>query len=276
MVGRVVRGAGLPGPQPGAVPLVPDRRAGRRAHRHRRERRPHPGPDRDHRRGHAARAAVADRTGRRRRVEHHPGSRLLRRDHHRGWSGRPRGRRVRRLRGPADGGDRAQRGGGPGRAELTDRELPRLSGRRLGRPADRSGPPPGAAVRRRDPHRTHGGRPERQGSGARGRTRRRLGDRGPHRRAGERGQLPTSRRVRRRRSGGPRDLLRIGRDRGGRLRRRPRADRRRGQFGRPGRGLLRPARSGGHPRGARRLARALDVVLPRRADPVDRQPQRCS
>ena len=31
VVGRLVRGAGLPGPQPGAVPLVPHRRAGRRS-----------------------------------------------------------------------------------------------------------------------------------------------------------------------------------------------------------------------------------------------------
>ena len=44
VVGGVVRGPRLPGPQPGAVPLVPDRRRGRGADRDRRERRPHRRP----------------------------------------------------------------------------------------------------------------------------------------------------------------------------------------------------------------------------------------
>ena len=241
----------------------------------RRQRRPHPGPDRDHRRRHAARAAVADRAGRRRRVEHDPGGRLLRRDHHRRRTGRSGRGRLRRIGGSADRGDRAQCRWRTGRAELADRELPGLSRRRLGRSADRPGPPSGLAVRGRDPHRAYGGRPEREGPGARGRTRRRLGDRGTHRRAGERGQLPAPRRVRGRRPRRPRDLLRIGRDRGGRLRRRPRADRRRGQLGRAGRRVLRPARAGRDPGGAWGLPRALDVVLPRRSDPLDRQHRRC-
>ena len=87
------------------------------------------------------------------RAEHHPRDRLLRRDHHRRGTGRVGRGRLRRVRGPADGRHRAQRGRRPGRAELADRELPGLSRRGVGRPAHRSGPPAGRALRRRDPHR---------------------------------------------------------------------------------------------------------------------------
>ena len=70
-------------------------------------------------------------------------------------------------------------------------------------------------------------------------------------------------------------LLRFGRDRGRRVRRRARPHRRRRQLGRAGRGVLRPARRPGDAGGARRRPRALDVALPGRADPRDRQHRRC-
>ena len=57
---------------------------------------------------------------------------------------------------------RARRAAGhrrPGRAEHPDRELPRLPGRRVRRPAHRPGPPAGAEVRRRGAHRPRRGRP---------------------------------------------------------------------------------------------------------------------
>ena len=59
----------------------------------------------------------------------------VRRGHHRRRAGRPRGRGVRRLRGPAHARDRARGARRPGRDLVADRELPRLSQRRLGRRA---------------------------------------------------------------------------------------------------------------------------------------------
>ena len=184
LVGRVVRGPGLPGPQSGAVPLVPGRRARRPEVADRGERRPVPGPGGDHRRRARRWCSRRSRSRDGGRAEHDPGDRLLRRDHHRWGAGRVGRRRLRRLRGPADGRHRAQRGRRPGRAELADRELPGLSRRGLGRPAHRSGPPAGrcGSAPRSSPRVRRPGS-QRQGPGARGAAGRRLGHRGAHGRA---------------------------------------------------------------------------------------------
>ena len=81
-----------------------------------------------------------------------PAERLLRPRRHRRRPGRAGRRGVRRVRGPAHRAGRAHGHRRPGRAELPDRELPRLPGRRLRRPAHRPGPPAGAQVRRRAAH----------------------------------------------------------------------------------------------------------------------------
>ena len=91
---------------------------------------------------------------------------LLRPDHHRRRSGRAGGRRLRRLGGPAHPAHRAQRARRPGRHQLADRELPRVSrpasGRRSRAPRHRrrrgaSAPSCSAqevvALRREDPYR---------------------------------------------------------------------------------------------------------------------------
>ena len=72
--------------------------------------------------------------------------------------------------------------------------------------------------------------------------------------------LPAAGRRRARRAGRPRRLLRLRLDPGDGLRRRPRDHRRRRQLGRPGRGVLRPARRPGDAGGARGVAGAVDVA----------------
>ena len=83
-------------------------------------------------------------------------------------AGRPGGRGVRRLRGPADAAGGAARHGRPGRPELAHRELPRLpvrpERRRPGPARLRPGPPP----RRRDAHGPRGRRHPRERTGAPG------------------------------------------------------------------------------------------------------------
>ena len=95
------------------------------------------------------------------RAEHHAGRGLLRHRRDRRRPGRARRRGVRRLRGAAHRARRAHRHRRSGRAELADRELPRLPRRRVRRAADRAGPPAGAQVRRRDDHHPRRGRPSR-------------------------------------------------------------------------------------------------------------------
>ena len=77
---------------------------------------------------------------------------------------------------------------------------------------------------------------------------------GPRRGAGDRGLLPPARRRGRGRAARARHLLRLGVDRGGRLRRPARHHRRRGQLRGPGGGVLLHARRPGDARRARRLA----------------------
>ena len=112
-----------------------------------------PGPGGDHHRRRAAGPAQPARPGERGRAEHHPGRGVLRPGHRRRRPGRARGGGVRGLGGPEDGDRRARGRRRPGRPELADRELPRLSRRRGRRPAHRAGPAAGAPVRRRAAHR---------------------------------------------------------------------------------------------------------------------------
>ena len=208
------------------------------------------------------------------RAEHHPAGRVLRpgdRGRRAGRSGRGG---VRGLRGPEDGRGGAGRGRRSGRAELADRELPRLSRRGRRRPADRPGPAAGAPVRRRAAHRAQRQWAEGHRRGPGGGVRRRHRGPVPRRGAGHRGQLPPARGLRGRRPGRPRRLLRLGVHPGRILRGRPRDHRRRGQLGRAGRGLLRPARGPGDHGGPRGQPGAVDVVLSDRADRGHRQHRR--
>ena len=79
----------------------------------------------------------------------------VRRGRDRRRTGRARRGGVRRLRGPAHAGDRARGAGRPGRHVVADRELPRLSERRLRRRAGEPGAAAGAPPRRRDPGHAH-------------------------------------------------------------------------------------------------------------------------
>ena len=107
----------------------------------------------DHRR--TARRCVAPTRGRDRRrgrADHRPGHRLLRPDRDR----RRPGRAGRAVYGASEGlrtvlVERQATGGQAGQSS-PDRELPRLPGRRLRRPAHRPGPPAGREVRRRGAH----------------------------------------------------------------------------------------------------------------------------
>ncbi len=175
LVGAVLRGPRLPGPQPGALPLVhqpPSPRAsgcwpppacqdaGRGAG------------------GHHHRRRGAARTRRRRaRRPRGPGDGphrgLLRRRGHRRRPRRAGRRGLRRLRGSAHGAGRADRHRRPGRAELAHRELPGLPRRHLRLPAGRAGPPPGGQVRRRGDQRPRRQRRRGRGRGPRGPLRRR-------------------------------------------------------------------------------------------------------
>ena len=104
-----------------------------------------------------------------------------------------------------------------GRAELADRELPRLPRRRLRRPAHRPGPPAGqssSAPSCSPPATSSASRCKGSARGVR------FADGEPHRRAhrhpGHRGVLPAARRARPGRAHRPRRLLRLGADRGAR------------------------------------------------------------
>ena len=202
------------------------------------------------------RAAQPDRGRDRRggRAHHRPGERLLRPHRHRRRPGGPRRRGVRRVGGPAHRARRAAGHRRAGRAELAHRELPRLPRRRVRRPAHRPRAAAGGEVRRRGAHRAR----RRRAGGPRlgpGRpVRRRQQDRRARGRARHRGVLPDARRAGRRRADRPRRVLRLGVHRGARLRGPGRLHRRRRQLGRPGRGVLLPARAHGHAAGARRRA----------------------
>ena len=163
VVGAVLQGPRLPGPQPRAVPLAARRRARRRsgcsaAAGRDRGRRAAGG----HHRGQDAGAAERGRAGRaasgcpsRRPADFYDlvvvGA---------GPAGLGRGR-LRRLGGAAHRAGRAAGHRRAGRAEQPDRELPRLPRRGLRRAAHRPGPPAGAAVRRRAAHHPRGGRARR-------------------------------------------------------------------------------------------------------------------
>ena len=129
LVRALVRGPRLPGPQPGAVPLVhlrrpgggPAARRGRSARTTRRSRSSSPptatccvAP---------TDAELAARVG----LLGRPGGRLLRRGRGRRRPRRAGRRGLRRLRGPAHAAGRAHRHRRPGRPERPDRELPRAS-----------------------------------------------------------------------------------------------------------------------------------------------------
>ena len=74
---------------------------------------------------------------------------------HRRRTGRPGGGGLRRLRRAAHAGHRARGAGRAGRHLVADRELPRLSERRLGRRAGQPRAAAGAPPRRRDPGDAH-------------------------------------------------------------------------------------------------------------------------
>ena len=212
-------------------------------------------------------AEVASRVG----PGDQPRARLLRPGRGRRRPGRARGGGLRRLRGAAHGAGGEVRHRRPGRPVLQDRELPRLPRRPVRRPADRPGPAAGGQVRRRAADHQGGGRPGGQRAGQDAPARRRHRDRreGDHPR--HRGGVPPAQRPRLRRDDRGRHLLRRGADRGRGVQGRRRVHRRRGQLGRPGRRLPGPVRPLGDHAGARRLARAVDVVLPDPADRRDRE-----
>ena len=89
---------------------------------------------------------------------------VLRPRHRRRGPGRSRLRGLRRVGGTEGGPDRAERAGRPGRHELDDRELPRVS--RAASPAriSRGARPRRPSVRHRDPGRPFGHRPATRGS----------------------------------------------------------------------------------------------------------------
>ncbi len=144
--------------------------------------------------------------------------RLLRRPHRGRRPRRPRGRGVRRVRGAADGPRRAGGDRWAGRAELADRELPRLPRRRLGRAAHRPGTPAGGEVRCRDAHHPDRRRDRGRRTAPRRPVRRRQRDRRPHGHPRDRGLLPSARRGRRGRARRARRVLRLDGDRGGAVR----------------------------------------------------------
>ena len=98
--------------------------------------------------------------------------------------------------GLQDRAGRADRDRRPGRPELTDRELPRVPGRGVRGAAHPAGPDAGAEVRRRAAHHPRGGRPGRQGIGARHPVRRRRHARRAQHHPGHRGHLPAAQRAR--------------------------------------------------------------------------------
>ena len=202
---------------------------------------------------------------------HHPHHRLLRPHRDRRRSGRAGQRGLRGVGGVADRARRAAGHRWPGRAELPHRELPRLPGRGLRRPAHRPGPPAGGEVRHGGAHRARRRRSGGPRLGPRREVRRRVGDRRAQRRPRDRRVLPRAGGSGRRRPDRPRRLLRLGVHRGPHLPGPRRLHRRRRELRRPGRGVLLPAREVRHAAGARAVARGVDVVLPDQAARGDRQ-----
>ncbi|CAA9256347.1 MAG: Thioredoxin reductase, partial [uncultured Blastococcus sp.] len=261
------RGAPVPGPEPGALPVAGrgDRRLRARAARRRpgrRRRAAGHGP-----RGRrcadpagSARGRPADRPARARRA-----GRLRPGDRRRRARGAGR-RRVRRVRGPVDPAAGVQCARWAGRHHHPDRELPRVPGGALGRRPHPAGARAGDPVRRGDAGAQRGGRPgpgrsvHRRPAGRR--------DRGERLRAGHRlgGDLPDPRRPRRGRADGHGALLRRRARRGRGAHRR--AGLRRGwwQLGGSGGGVPVRVRRLGHRAGPRRRPRQHDVALPDRPD----------
>ena len=182
---------------------------------------------------------------------------------------------LRRVRGPAHGARRAPGHRRAGRAELADRELPRLPRRRVRRAAHRPGPAAGRQVRRRGAHRPRrrrawrrAARPGSCGSATAARSPRTPSCWPP--------ASPTAAWTRPASPSSPAAASSTARPpprrpacaRPGRLHRRRR------QLRRPGRGVLLPARRHGHAAGARAEPGGVDVALPDQAARRDRQHRR--
>ena len=210
LVGTVLAGPRLPGPQRALLHLVHGRRARRRATAAGRRRgRPAAAGRRHRRRRHLGRTERR-RAGRHVGPDHHAVAEVLRPDRHRRRA-RGTGRcRLRRLRGTAHRTHRTHRDRRPGRPKLADRELPRLSGRGFGQPARAAGAEAGGKVRCRAHHRPHGHRPGGQRVCAHRAVRRRRLDRRPRGHRGDRRRLPPAGGNRLRRADRPRRLLRSG------------------------------------------------------------------
>ena len=181
-------------------------------------------------------------------------------------SGGPRGRGLRRVGGAAHDRHRKRRARRPGRDELEDRELPRLSDRHLGPGARRPRTGAGAEVRRATRALARGRRPRLRhdavpAAARRRRTGPRPRDRRRHRRA-----LSQARRCRRRALRRRRHLLRGDRDGSGPVRAAPRLSWSAAATRPARRPLPRPDRAARAHAGARRRPRGDDVGLPRAAD----------
>ncbi len=176
------------------------------------------------------------------RVRHH---------RHRRRAGRPRGRRLRCIRGTAHRGGRARGARWPGRDVLAHRELSRLSQRRLGRRACEPRTPAGQATRGGDSGHALGRR-HRSGD-APGSPRRRRCRPGADHHSGHRRHVasPGDRRLRPAHRQG--HLLWRGTQRGSRHARARRPSHRRRKLGRPGRLVLRQSCAHGDARRARRV-----------------------
>ena len=201
---------------------------------------------------HRAQVAVRGRDRRGRRPHHHPDHRLLRPHRDRRRPGGAGQRGLRGVGGAADGARRAPGHGRPGRAELPDRELSRVPGRGVRRPAHRSRPPAGREVRHRGAHRAGRRRPGGPRLGPGREVRRRHGDRRAQRRPRDGRVLPGAGSPGRRGPDRPGCLLRLGLDRGAHLPWPGRLHRRRRELRRSGRGVLLPAREDRDAAGPRR------------------------
>ena len=150
LVRPVVGGARVPGPQPGALPLVRLRRAGGQAAAGGGRRGRAHAARGDHAGARCPGRAVRRGTGRPGGPGHHAIGRLLRPHRHWRRPGRPRRGRLRGVRGPADRAGGAHRDRRAGRPELPDRELPGFPGRGVRRAAHHARPsarPPSSARR---------------------------------------------------------------------------------------------------------------------------------
>ena len=175
-----------------------------------------------------------------------------------------RGRGVRRLRGPAHDRDRARGAGRPGRVVVANRELSRLSRRRLGRRAQQARAAAGAPPRRGDPRHALD---HRHRSGARAASTSTAATSCAARSI----ILATGVTWRHLAVAGHRALIGKGIYYGAARSEAPNthgldvAHHRRRQLGRPGRALLLEPRAHGDDRVPRRLAREEHVAVPRRA-----------